>query len=133
MIMTPLLWLAASASGDHRIVDCPVPPVTMIGEVPSYVFDKHTAVGKAAIHRFARENNAVCAVLTAFVPEHRTKRSVSTTLRRPAGSAAVLGRRHSPQSFAPNRCLRNSRRCLIANVLRGRVEYHKNWRDEFGP
>jgi hypothetical protein len=73
VLMTPLLWLAASASGDHRIVDCPAPPVTMIGEVPSYVFDKHTSAGKAALHRFARENNAVRDVLTAFVPEHRAK------------------------------------------------------------
>jgi hypothetical protein len=71
--MTPLLWLTASASGDHRIVDCPAPPVTMIGEVPSYVFDKHTSAGKAAIHRFARENHAVRDVLTAFVPERRAK------------------------------------------------------------
>jgi len=71
VLMTPLLWLAASAGGDHRIVDCLVPPVTMIGEVPSYAFDKHTSAGKAAIDRFAHENNAVRDVLTAFVPEHR--------------------------------------------------------------
>ena len=73
VLMTPLLWLAASAAGDHRIVDCPVPPVTMIGDVPSYAFDKHTSAGKAAIHRFAHENQAVRDVLTAFVPEHRAK------------------------------------------------------------
>jgi hypothetical protein len=72
-IMTPLLWLAASAAGDHRVVDCSVPPVTMIGDIPSYVFDKHTAVGKAAIHRFARENHAVRDVLAAYVPEYRAK------------------------------------------------------------
>jgi hypothetical protein len=64
VLMTPLLWLTASATGDHRIVDYPAPPVTLIGDVPSYVFDKHTAVGKAAIHRFARENHAVRDVLT---------------------------------------------------------------------
>jgi hypothetical protein len=72
-IMAPLLWLAASAAGDHRIVDCPVPPVTMIGDIPSYVFDKHTSAGKAAIHRFAHENHAVRGVLTAYVPERRAK------------------------------------------------------------
>jgi hypothetical protein len=71
--MTPLLWLAASAAGDHRVVDCSVPPVTMIGDIPSYVFDKHTAVGKAAIHRFARENHAVRDLLAAYVPEYRAK------------------------------------------------------------
>jgi len=73
VVMTPLLWLAASAAGDHRVVDCSVPPVTMIGDIPSYVFDKHTAVGKAAIHRFARENHAVRDLLAAYVPEYRAK------------------------------------------------------------
>jgi hypothetical protein len=73
VVMTPLLWLAASAAGDHRVVDCSLPPATMIGEVPSYVFDKHTAVGKAAIHRFAHENHAVRDALAAYVPEHRAK------------------------------------------------------------
>ena len=73
VVMTPLLWLAASATGVHRIVECSLPPVTMIGDVPSYAFDMHTAVGKAAIHRFARENHAVRDVLAAYVPEHRAK------------------------------------------------------------
>jgi len=72
-VMTPLLWLAASATGDHRVVDCPVPPVTMFGDVPSYAFDKHTSAGKAAIQRFAHENHAVRDVLAAYVPEHRAK------------------------------------------------------------
>jgi hypothetical protein len=77
VLMTPLLWLTASASGDHRIVDCLVPPVTMIGSVPSYVFDKHTSAGKAAIHRFARENNAVRNVLAAYVQKDRAKDAAS--------------------------------------------------------
>jgi hypothetical protein len=74
VVMTPLLWLAASAAGDHRIVDCLVPPFTTIGDIlPSFVFDKHTALGKAAIHRFAHENHAVRDMLAAYVPEHRAK------------------------------------------------------------
>jgi hypothetical protein len=73
VVMTPLLWLAASAAGDHRVVDCPVPPATMIGDIPSYAFDKHTAVGKSAIHRFAHENHAVRDALAAYVPEYRAK------------------------------------------------------------
>ena len=43
----------------------------MIGDVPSYVFDEHTATGKAAIHRLARENPAVRGALGAYVPEYR--------------------------------------------------------------
>jgi hypothetical protein len=73
VVMTPLLWLAASAAGDHRVVDCSLPPATMIGEVPSYAFDKHTAIGKAAIHRFAHENHVVRDALAAYVPERRRK------------------------------------------------------------
>ncbi len=71
VIMTPLLWLAASAAGDRRVVEGAVPSVVMIGDIPSYVFDKHTAAGKAAIHRLARENPAVRDTLAAHVPEYR--------------------------------------------------------------
>jgi hypothetical protein len=73
VVMTPLLWLAASATGVHRIVECSVPPFTTIADIPSFVFDMHTAVGKSAIHRFARENHAVRDVLAAYVPERRAK------------------------------------------------------------
>jgi hypothetical protein len=71
VLMTPLLWLASENSGGHHVIDCPVPPTTMIGEVPAYAFDKHTAVGKAAIHRLARECPAVRNALAAHVPEYR--------------------------------------------------------------
>jgi hypothetical protein len=70
-VMTPLLWLASEKAGGHHVVDCPIPPVTMIGEVPAYALDKHTALGKAAIHRFARECTAVRDALAAHVPEYR--------------------------------------------------------------
>jgi hypothetical protein len=78
VVMTPLLWLAVSATGDHRIVECSVPPFTTIADIPSFVFDMHTAVGKSAIHRFARENHAVRDVLAAYVPEHRAKDAACT-------------------------------------------------------
>jgi hypothetical protein len=39
----------------------------MIGETPGYAFDKHTSIGKAAIQRLARENEAVRSALAAFV------------------------------------------------------------------
>jgi hypothetical protein len=73
VIMTPLLWIAASGTADARVVECPVPASPMIGGVPMYALDKHTAIGKAAIHRLARENEAVCDVLATFVPEYRAK------------------------------------------------------------
>ncbi|MGE5502249.1 MAG: hypothetical protein ACM3W4_10015, partial [Ignavibacteriales bacterium] len=39
--------------------------------VPMWALDKHTRVGKQAIHRFARECASVRACLEEFVPEHR--------------------------------------------------------------
>jgi hypothetical protein len=71
VVMTPLIWLASEKAGGHHVVDCPVPPVTLIGEVPAYALDKHTALGKAAIRRFARECPAVRNALAAHVPEYR--------------------------------------------------------------
>jgi hypothetical protein len=41
------------------------------GELPAYALDKHTALGKAAIHRFARECPAVRNALAAHVPGYR--------------------------------------------------------------
>jgi hypothetical protein len=71
VIMTPLLWLAATAAPHAHVVDGVLPPAKMIGDIPGYAFDKHTAVGKTAIHRLARENRAVREVLAAHVPEYR--------------------------------------------------------------
>ncbi len=71
VVMTPLIRLESEKAGGHHVVDCPVPPATMIGEVPAYALDKHTAIGKAAIHRFARECLAVRDALAAHVPEYR--------------------------------------------------------------
>jgi hypothetical protein len=73
VIMAPLLWLAASGTPNHRVIECPVPAAPVVGSVPLYAFDKHTAIGKSAIHRLARENEAVRDVLAAFVPEYRAK------------------------------------------------------------
>jgi hypothetical protein len=70
-VMTPLLWLASEKAGGHHVVDCPIPPVRLIGDLPAYALDKHTAFGKAAIHRFARECPAVRDALAAHVPEYR--------------------------------------------------------------
>jgi hypothetical protein len=71
VIMTPLLWLAATAAGDARVVDGVLPPVKMIGDIPGYALDKHTAIGKGAIHRPARENRAVREVLATGGMFHR--------------------------------------------------------------
>jgi len=74
VVMTPLVWLAAHRGRPSpHSVDCSPPPSPEIDGVPMYAFDKHTAIGKAAIHRLARDNHAVRGVLSAFVPETRAK------------------------------------------------------------
>lgn len=46
VIMTPLLWLAASAAADAHVVDGVLPPVKMIGDIPGYALDKHTTTAR---------------------------------------------------------------------------------------
>jgi hypothetical protein len=41
--------------------------------VPLYTFDKHTAIGKAAIHRLARESQAVRDAPAAFGQEYSAR------------------------------------------------------------
>jgi hypothetical protein len=92
VIMTPLLWLASSKSAPVRVVDCAVPPVTMIGETPGYTFDKHTSIGKAAIQRLARENEAVRGALAAFVSP--TKRNDAAAMAAFYADGAPVSRRY---------------------------------------
>jgi hypothetical protein len=75
VVMTPLIWLASEKADGHHVIYCPIPPVRMIGDLPAYALDKHTALSKGAIHRFARECPAVRNALAAHVPEYRAKRS----------------------------------------------------------
>ena len=69
VVMAPLLWLAARQGRGPSVVESPVPASPVVNGLPMYAFDKHTAIGKAAIHRLARENDAVRRALSAFVPE----------------------------------------------------------------
>jgi hypothetical protein len=73
VVMAPLLWLAAAGTANPRVVECAVPPAPVIGGVPLWAFDKHTALGKAAIHQLARENEAARDVLAIHVPKDRNK------------------------------------------------------------
>jgi hypothetical protein len=67
VIMAPLLWLAALKNQPSpTVVQCQVPEAPKVEGVPLYTFDKHTAIGKVAIHRLARESQPVRDVLRAF-------------------------------------------------------------------
>lgn len=72
-IMVPLIWHEAFKEEHPAIRDCPVPSSPVVRGVPLYALDMHTAVGKAAIHQFARENGAVRETLAEYVPEYRAQ------------------------------------------------------------
>ncbi|MGE5548246.1 MAG: hypothetical protein ACM33T_15175 [Solirubrobacterales bacterium] len=70
-VMVPLVWLAAFEGELPDVMGMPVPDAPSVDGVPMWALDKHTRVGKQAIHRFARECASVRACLEEFVPEHR--------------------------------------------------------------
>ena len=73
ILMVPLIWLEAFREAHPPIIDCPLPASPIIRGVPLYALDMHTAIGKSAIHQFARENRAVRETLAEYVPEYRTQ------------------------------------------------------------
>lgn len=72
-IMLAVLWALASESGDRTDELRPVPSSPIVNGVPLYAFDKHTAVGKRAIARFAAENKCLDRVISDFVPDFRAR------------------------------------------------------------
>jgi MgsA AAA+ ATPase C terminal len=68
-VMVPLIWLAAQATRETNVFDCPVPSLVQLGDVPLYALDQHTRLGREAIWRFVREHPAVRWCLTHYVPE----------------------------------------------------------------
>lgn len=91
VLMAPLIWLVAAEGPEPTIVDCSVPSAPIIAGVPLYAFDKHTAIGKTAIHRLAAENLAVQQVLFAFV-EERKRNDVASMAAFYADAAPVAQR-----------------------------------------
>ncbi|TXN72845.1 hypothetical protein [Methylobacterium sp. WL6] len=90
-LMVPLIWLAAFG-GEYPDVDedlCPSP--RMLGEIPSYAFDKHTRIGKRAITLLSRENEAVRNCLEQHVPEFRHRET--TWVAAFYADATPIGRR----------------------------------------
>jgi len=70
----PLLWALLQESGTPpRIEDVRLPSAPLCGTVPAWAFDKHTDIGKRAVARFVRENPAIDAVLSRYVPDFRAR------------------------------------------------------------
>jgi hypothetical protein len=69
--MVPLIWLAANTGQIPSVIDCPVPPASIAGGVPLYALDMHTRLGREAIWRFVRENDAIQECLKLYAPTKR--------------------------------------------------------------
>lgn len=74
VLTLPLLQSALEESPKGQVVEVDQPPpFEWIGRLPSYVFDKHTAVGKKALTRLAHANSSVSQTLDQYVaPAHWT-------------------------------------------------------------
>lgn len=75
-LMVPLTWMAVFGGEYPDVHEEPCPTPRMIGEIPSYAFDKHTRIGKRAITLLARENEAVRSCLEHHVPEFRHRQTI---------------------------------------------------------
>jgi hypothetical protein len=76
-LLVPLIWLAASTSERASIREYSIPELVRAGDVPTYSLDEHTRLGREAIWRFARVNDAVRACLECYVPENRRRRAAN--------------------------------------------------------
>lgn len=68
VLTLPLLLSALDEEQEVPTIQAEVPPpFDLIGRLPSYVFDKHTAVGKKALTRLSLENSTILSVLEEYV------------------------------------------------------------------
>lgn len=73
-VFLPLLWIATRESGHSVIADLPHGKDAPLWEgLPAWALDKHTAVGKRSITRFAQENDVVRSVLERNVADFRAR------------------------------------------------------------
>jgi hypothetical protein len=91
-LLLPLLWSRWCHFGAKFTVTADeMPTVEFVNGIPLYTWDKHTAAGKSAIRRFARENGVVAAVLAKWVREHH--RANATAIAAFYADAAPVARR----------------------------------------
>lgn len=67
LMLVPLQSALSKVATEPDVANEEVPKSQHIAGVPSYVFDKHTGVGKSAIARFARENPDMQRALSLWV------------------------------------------------------------------
>jgi hypothetical protein len=70
-IVVPLIWQTAFREAPPIVANMPGPNSPLLGDVPAYAYDKHTSLGKRAIHVLAKTNAAVRTTLEMWVPDYR--------------------------------------------------------------
>ena len=72
VLMLPILWSCWRwCGGAFELTAEEIPKPEFLGPVPLYTFDFHTAVGKRAIARLAKDEPQVRTALTRHTPPHR--------------------------------------------------------------
>ncbi|MBB6249524.1 hypothetical protein [Nitrospirillum iridis] len=71
VVLVPAMLSAVTNGEPHRWEARSVPQETCVNGLPLHAYDQFTRLGKAAIARFVRQNNAVRTVLERFVPDRR--------------------------------------------------------------
>lgn len=69
--LLPLLWLVAPPELLSKSVASPLPSARMVGGLPLWTLDFHTRAGRAAVQRFARENEDIRQALKESVSHSR--------------------------------------------------------------
>lgn len=87
-IFVPILTMAKPGAAQTGAPD-PIPPSEMIGDLPSYVFDTYTRLGKAAIAALLIESEPVMRFLKTHAADRRGRRIVGQLLFRVEGGLLV--------------------------------------------
>jgi hypothetical protein len=69
LMLVPLWSAFSSSSSEATIATETLPDTEFVDGIPLWAWDMHTAAGKAAITRFARENRNVSLELSRWAPE----------------------------------------------------------------
>lgn len=68
-----LAMIHAETGGSVETINQQLPPSPEVAGIPLYTFDKHTSVGKRAIHQFILQNGAIDACLSRYVADHQAQ------------------------------------------------------------
>jgi hypothetical protein len=75
-LLLPMVWEQWMLVGQrHTVIDDPMPPVQMLGDVPGYALDQFTRIGNTVSRTLAKEGPALRSFLDTLgvLPNHRSQ------------------------------------------------------------